>query len=112
MLRVRIKRLRFLKRYYLKKYPDESKCMTCGLPWSAVGKIHFVDVPGTSWGFFTDCEYCWNRIGAQQRFKHAVDLYRQWGHHSNITLGQMLDSIAIDGLESIKTAQDLKEKEA
>ncbi len=99
----RLKRLPLVVKYYRRKYPDESVCMCCGLPWSAV-KTHFINVPGSNYGFFMDCEYCWGRLSAKEKHQQAKELYRHWAEDSgaeqlNLTLGQMLDAIAIEGLE-------------
>lgn len=106
-LRERIKRLGPIVRYYQRKYPSESTCYHCGLPWGAVRVsnndcgIHFIGVNDDA-GFFPCCEYCWTRMDDLQKIDAVMDLFKEWEScgGSPYTQEEMLDALA----------QDLKKK--
>jgi len=98
-IRERIKRLGPIVRYYQRKYPSESTCYHCGLPWSAVQEIHFVNVDDCR-GFFACCKYCWQRMDDLEKIDAVLDLSKKMGSCSPYTEEEMLDALA----------QDLKKK--
>lgn len=100
------KRLRPVVWYYQRKYPTNSTCYNCGLPWEAVresGGIHFIDVDEDH-GFFPCCEYCWQRMDDLKKIDAIMDLFEEWEScgGSPYTKEEMLDALA----------QDLQEKQA
>lgn len=104
----RLKRLGPVVKYYQKKYPDNSTCYHCGLPW-AVAKLHGICVRECTKehcgsGFFTCCEYCWQRMKDLEKIDSVISLFNEWEHRgvSPYTQEEMLDALA----------RDLQEKEA
>ena len=104
----RLKRLGPVVRYYQKKYPSNSTCYRCGLPWSVL-EIHNIAVikcteEHCGKGFFTCCEYCWQRMTDLEKIDSVIDLFYKWEHSygSPYTEEEMLDALA----------QDLQEKHA
>ena len=103
------KRRRPVVRYYQRKYPTNSTCYNCGLPWEAVREskrdcgIHFIDVDEDH-GFFPCCEYCWQRMDDLKKIDAIVALFEDWEScgGSPYTEEEMLDALA----------QDLQEKQA
>lgn len=64
---------------YRLRYPGETTCYNCGLPWSAVkNSIHDINV-GERDGFFTCCEYCWSRMGILNKIDSVRELYKKYG---------------------------------
>lgn len=93
----RLKRLGPVVRYYKKKYPSDSTCYRCGLPWSLL-EFHAIAVRNREEGFFTCCEYCWQRMTDLEKIDSVVDLFFKWelGHGSPYTNEEMLDALARD----------------
>lgn len=89
---------------YRLRYASESTCMHCGLPWSAVEDIHFVDMTRVTdghcrEGFFLCCERCWNKLTLEEKEAYAGRLYIKWvldGSKPNFKFRQMIDAIDMD----------------
>ena len=101
-LKERLKRLGPVVKYYQKKYPSNSTCYRCGLPWAVV-EAHDVSVIECTdehhgEGFFTCCEYCWQRMSDLEKFESAVSLFYEWegSGGSPYTQEEMLDALARD----------------
>lgn len=105
----RLKRFPLIAAYYRRRYPDIATCHKCGLPITVAGEPHFVntdrDICGSD-GFFTSCEYCWEKMSYAEKMRSCLALHRRWsrtcdGYHYP-TLGQMLDALdkeEKDGIE-------------
>lgn len=105
----RLKRLGPVVKYYQKKYPSNSTCFHCSLPWS-VANPHSITVSEcteehSGSGFFTCCEYCWQRMTDLEKIDSVIALFHEWEEHSGgspYTQEEMLDALA----------RELQEKEA
>ena len=98
----RIKRLGPVVKYYQKKYPSHSTCFHCGLPW-AVADDHYVPVrecteEHSGSGFFTCCEYCWQRMTDFEKIDSVIALFNEWEEcgGSPYTMEEMLDALERD----------------
>lgn len=103
LFRERIKRTPLMRRYYLHKYPYDSTCYHCGLPWSAVNNdFHLIGFQESPIGFFTCCEHCWERMSDLEKIDSVIALHKKWEEQGcdYETEEHMLDALA----------QDLKEK--
>ena len=96
----RLKRLGPVVKYYQKKYPSYSTCFHCGLPW-AVAESHTVTVRQCTEehhgsGFFTCCEYCWQRMTEYEKIDSVIALFHGWEEcgGSPYTQKEMLDALA------------------
>ena len=93
----RLKRLPFVAALLRMKHPYESHCFICHLPWSSC-KHHFVDLTECTdehcgEGFFTVCEYCWQRASWDEIGRSVVELHSWWQRdgHNELTLIEMLE---------------------
>ena len=101
VLKEDFKRTRLAVWYYRRRYPHDGTCYHCGLPWSAVkDDIHMIDFPGDrdGEGFFTCCEYCWNKMSWNEKMDSVKNLYLRWRELGDTRhlLGEMYHAFELD----------------
>lgn len=91
-MREKIKRWPIVAWFLRLRYPWNSTCLICGLPWSAC-KDHSIPID-MGRGFFPVCEWCWQHKSYRQNREAVIKLYRNWVvmGGSPYTLGQMLNA--------------------
>lgn len=88
----RIKRWPIVAWFLRIKYPYNSTCGICKLPWETC-EYHAIQMDDYK-GFFVTCEWCWEHKSKEENKEAVIALYRSWSRYtgSPYTLGQMLDA--------------------
>ena len=93
----RIKRWPIVAWFLRKKYPYNSTCGICKLPWS-VCEIHSIPI-GERNGFFPTCQWCWEHKSKSANKGEVIRLWTRWWltkEGSPYTLQEMLDAFEKD----------------
>lgn len=115
----RIKRLPIVAKWLRKRYPYNSTCKICGLPWPSC-ESHTIMVrectnSQSGKGFFPVCEWCWNHKSYAENRSAVIATYRMWqrdcdgSYELPYTLREMLVAFHKDW---VKTHKDWKDDKA
>lgn len=99
----KIKRWPIVAWFLRLRYPWNSTCLICGLPWSAC-EDHSIPID-MGCGFFPVCEWCWKHKSKKENERAVIALFHEWNrtqYGSPYTLGQMLDAFDKDWEETHK----------
>lgn len=93
----RIKRWPIVACFLRLRYPYNSTCGICKLPWSACDSHN---IPMDDYrSFFPVCEWCWEHKSKKENERAVIALFHEWNRGesgSPYTLGQMLDAFDVE----------------
>lgn len=91
-MREKIKRWPIVAWFLRLRYPWNSTCLICGLPWSAC-EDHSIPID-RGHGFFPVCEWCWRHKSYRQNREAVIKLHRNWAvmGGSPYSLVEMIDA--------------------
>lgn len=74
----RLKRNKRVVKLLQEAFPDDARCGRCGLPVSAAGEIHYIDISGAHASYFVCCEHCWSKMSYVEKVTMTASLYSDW----------------------------------
>jgi len=74
----KLKRRKWVVKLLQEVFPDDGCCERCGLPVSAAGEIHYIDIRGAHASYFVCCEHCWSKMSYVEKVSRTASLYSDW----------------------------------